>query len=276
MSRGALELIGQSGLGYSFDPLIEGQEPHPYSVCAKELIPVTFTMTFPRIYMLPTLVNIGSARFRRFAVEILALFWGNARKLRDIIDVMHHTSVEIFEAKKCALKEEGHDQGYGKDIMNVVRPTTSHTTDTTSNGLSRILHLLALNPDAQTRLRDEISAARAKFGDDIPYDELVGLPFADAVCRETLRLYPPVGMVTRETRKDVVLPLSTPITGLDGRSMHEITVPSNTTVIVSIFGVNRDPALWGPDAGEWKPERWLNPLPRTLVEAHLPGIYSNS
>ena len=29
------------------------------------------------------------------------------------------------------------------------------------------------------------------------------------------------------------------------------------------------------DADEWKPERWVKPLPRTVEEANVPGIYAN-
>lgn len=60
--------------------------------------------------------------------------------------------------------------------------------DTTSNVLSQILHLLAQQPDVQTRLRKEILGATAG-GKELSYDELSTLPFLDAICRETLRLY---------------------------------------------------------------------------------------
>ena len=76
------------------------------------------------------------------------------------------------------------------------------------------------------------------------------------------------------TQQDTVLPLSTPITGIDGREMREIIVPKNTNVTVSILNCNRDPALWGPDSYEWKPERWLSPVPDTLARAPIPGVYS--
>jgi len=58
---------------------------------------------------------------------------------------------------------------------------------TTSSAMSRILHLLSTNPDVQTRLRDEIQEAQ-KDG-QLTYDQLVSLPYLDAVCRETLRLW---------------------------------------------------------------------------------------
>lgn len=59
-------------------------------------------------------------------------------------------------------------------------------TDTTSSIMARILHLLAQHPDVQEKLRQELLHAR-KEG-DLGYDELVQLPYLDAVCRETLRV----------------------------------------------------------------------------------------
>jgi cytochrome P450 len=62
--------------------------------------------------------------------------------------------------------------------------------DTTSNALSRTLSILAADHEVQDRLRQEIlSALEKNNGQDLSYDELVSLPFLDAVCRETLRLW---------------------------------------------------------------------------------------
>lgn len=41
MTRTALELVGRSGLGYSFDPLTENGKEHPYSVSVKNLVSVS-------------------------------------------------------------------------------------------------------------------------------------------------------------------------------------------------------------------------------------------
>ena len=92
--------------------------------------------------------------------------------------------------------------------------------DTTTSAVCRLLHLLALNQDVQTRLRNEVTEARAQAriraqvqGNEKPanatdgvlnglegeldYDTLMGLPYLDAVVRETLRVYPPVPTVVR-------------------------------------------------------------------------------
>jgi cytochrome P450 len=58
--------------------------------------------------------------------------------------------------------------------------------ETTSHALARIFHLLALNPEAQIRLRQEVTEARGE--DDLTYNELLALPYLDAVVRECMRL----------------------------------------------------------------------------------------
>ncbi|GLB42388.1 putative cytochrome P450 family protein [Lyophyllum shimeji] len=300
MSRAALEMIGQSGLGYSFDSLVEGAEPHPYSKAAKELVPVSSAMAFEMHFLLPLVYKIGSPRFRRFLVDLIPS--ENVRRLRDIVNTMDQTTIQIFNEKKKALAEGDEallkQVGQAKDIMSILMKAnmeadeadrlpddqvlgqmsslTFAATDTTSNALSRILYLLSIHPEAQDRLRAEVTACLKTHGsENIPYDELVALPFMDAICRETLRLYPPVPTVVRTARQDAVVPLLEPIRGRDGREIHSVLVPKDTSVFISILNANRDPTLWGADALEWKPERWLSPLPQALQDAHVPGIYSH-
>ena len=59
--------------------------------------------------------------------------------------------------------------------------------DTTSNALARIIHLLSTHQDVQSKLRQEIVDARSRHG-NLEYDQLITLPYLDAVCRETLRM----------------------------------------------------------------------------------------
>ena len=68
--------------------------------------------------------------------------------------------------------------------------------DTTTSSLSRILYILSMRQDIQTKVREEVTAARREYG-DLDYDTLMNLPLLDAVCRETLRLFPPGSQVMR-------------------------------------------------------------------------------
>ena len=83
-------------------------------------------------------------------------------------------------------------------------------------------------------------------------------------------------LVVGSTRRDVVLPLSAPIQGVDGRKVHEIFVPKNTNVYGHIHNLDRDTSIWGSDADGWKPERWLAPLPQSVADASIQGVYANT
>ena len=72
-----------------------------------------------------------------------------------------------------------------------------------------------------------------------------------------------------------MLPVSRPIQGLDGTQINEIIVPNNTTIVVNARQCNTDKELWGEDAREWKPERWLSTLPSSVTEPRVPGVFSN-
>ena len=60
-----------------------------------------------------------------------------------------------------------------------------------------------------------------------------------------------------------------------GKVMTEIPIPKGTFFFLNLRACNTNKALWGEDALEWKPERWLNPLPRAVEEARIPGSYAN-
>lgn len=77
------------------------------------------------------------------------------------------------------------------------------------------------------------------------------------------------------SQKDIVLPLSESITGIDGTLIKEIPVPAGTTFVAGIQAINCSKEIWGEDALEFKPERWLSPLPSSVNDAHIPGVYSN-
>ena len=80
----------------------------------------------------------------------------------------------------------------GENLTRPCRTFILAGMDTTSNALSRILHQLSMYPDAQTKLRAELVEATNGGTIDLDYDTLMKLPYLDAVCRETLRLFAPV------------------------------------------------------------------------------------
>ncbi|OBZ67742.1 hypothetical protein A0H81_12348 [Grifola frondosa] len=290
MSRAALELIGQSGLGYSFDPLVEDR-PDAYGDALKTLIPTLSELGLIRRLnqYIPSWVPLS---LRRKIFNMIP--HKGFQKLQAVADTLHSRSIEIFLEKKAAV-ETGDEVGEAKDIMSVLLKANMQASvedrlpedeviaqmstitfaamDTTSSALSRILHLLAQYPIIQEKLREEI--LKASEDRDLSYDDLVDLPYLDAVCRETLRLHAPVPFLMRECCGDTVLQLSEPVLRADGSTTKKLAIPKGTKVLISMAASNCSKALWGEDADEWKPERWLSPLPTTIMEAPVPGVYSH-
>ena len=165
--------------------------------------------------------------------------------------------------------------------------------------MCRILDQLAKNIDVQMKLRDEIIRARNnQDGSDFDYDALMALPYLDAVVRETLRLYPPISILARtyafsyslvhsliltdlsflqcRTQEDTVLPIEFPVLAADGKTrLKEIPVEKGQRILTSLFAANRNKEVWGEDAEEWKPDRWLHSDHPSKSEARLPGVYAS-
>ncbi|TBU38509.1 cytochrome P450 [Dichomitus squalens] len=290
MGRAALEIIGKAGMGHSFDPLTSDGSSDPYTKAAKT--PLSFTPAMVAMRQAsPILTSMGPARLRRWIVDLLPI--PQVQQLKDVVDVLHDTSLRIIDEKKAALQRG--DTAQGKDIIGILLKANMAAaaeerlpdeqiigqmsillfaaTDTTSHLMAQVLQLLAEHPDVQQKVRTEIFVSGD--GQDVAYDQLQALPYLDAVCKETLRLYPPTPIVLREACQDSTLTLSEPMRGADGSTIENVFVPKGSNVLIGVRACNRNKALWGDDAEEWKPERWLKPLPKAVEAASIPGVYSH-
>lgn len=79
-------------------------------------------MRYATGFLLPRLPDIGPKSFKRWIVDTLP--WKTLHDVRDIVDLLDNTSIEIYESKKAALEkgdkalEEQISQG--KDIMSIL------------------------------------------------------------------------------------------------------------------------------------------------------------
>ncbi|KAH9941102.1 cytochrome P450 [Epithele typhae] len=174
MGRTTLEMLGQAGLGYSFDDFT-GDKTDTYGESLKLFFPALSRTRFYNLvagrlsWVLPDSAIRSMARLAP---------WQRVRRVVNIADTIALRSREIVAEKKAALARGDaalkHEVGEGKDIMsiclraNMAAADSEKMTDeeliaqmstfilagmdTTSNALSRILWLLAMNPDVQEKL----------------------------------------------------------------------------------------------------------------------------
>ncbi|CAA7059554.1 unnamed protein product [Microthlaspi erraticum] len=112
--------------------------------------------------------------------------------------------------------------------------------ETTALALTWTFMLLAIHPEWQDTIRDEI---RQVIGDsEIEYSKLAGLKKMSWVMNEVLRLYPPAPNAQRQARKDIEV---------NGR-----VIPNGTNIWIDVVAMHHDVELWGDDVNEFKPERF--------------------
>ena len=136
-------------------------------------------------------------------------------------------------------------------------------SDTTATAIrATILHIIT-NPRVNERLLEEIRDASITT-DVISDAEARTMPYLQAVIKEGLRIWPPVaGLQSKEAPPQ-------------GDTWKGVFIPGGTRIGYCAWGIYRDEELWGKDAGEFRPERWLNADEAKLkeMESTLDLIFS--
>jgi len=129
-----------------------------------------------------------------------------------------------------------------EEIMQEVLTMGGAGHETTGNTVSWALYLVAKNPDAQAKLREELDAHSA--GSMPTFDEARNsLPYTLSTIYETLRIYPTVPLFPRQCTKAGVK--------IDG-----VDIPKGAMVIVVTNAIHRD-ARYFPEPLLFKPERFV-------------------
>lgn len=116
---------------------------------------------------------------------------------------------------------------------------------------------LSKNQSVQTKLREELTCQYRNSGDPT-YDQLTNdLPYLDAVAHEVLRMHSPVWETIRVATEDDLIPLSVPLQTAHDETVDHISVTAGQQILIPVRSVNRSTNLWGTDAKEFRPQRWL-------------------
>lgn len=115
---------------------------------------------------------------------------------------------------------------------------------TTSSLVAFTLYMLALNPEVQEKLREEVDLCIEKHGESPAMEVVAKLEYLHGVISEILRMFPPASRLERETTRDYVL-------GDTG-----IKIPKGCVVAVPLYAMHHDPEYF-PDPYAFRPERFM-------------------
>lgn len=115
--------------------------------------------------------------------------------------------------------------------------------ETSSTTICHALYEMAMNPQMQDKLREEIKEYSGKNDGNFKYDDVKEMKYLDKVFRETLRKYP-VGLVLRRvSNRDYTF------------NGTKVTVPKGTAVVIPVYAIQHDPSIY-PDPEVFDPERF--------------------
>ncbi|KAI9871006.1 MAG: hypothetical protein M1830_003538 [Pleopsidium flavum] len=126
--------------------------------------------------------------------------------------------------------------------------------DTTASLLGWLVYLLVRHPVIFDSLRSTIIDDFGTYNSSQPitFQKLKSSRYLQHCLNETLRLYPVVPVNSRRATKDTTLPRGG---GPDGNS--PIFVRKDQQIDYSVHAMHHRKDLWGQDAEEFKPERWV-------------------
>lgn len=244
-SRATLDIIGLAGMGQDFDAIADP---------TNEL-----NVTYRTIFKPSTaakVMQVASMFLPDWIIRALPV--KRNEEFKEAIRTIKRVSADLIRSKRAKL-EKG--ERTDVDILSVAIESGGFTDDdlvnqlmtflaagheTTATSLTWAVYLLCKHPAEQNRLREELQAHLPAISDasaKISSTDIDHLPYLNAVLNETSRVFPPVALTLRETEHD---------TTIQGHF-----IPAGTTIIISPWAINTSNALWGADAKEFKPDRWM-------------------
>ncbi|KAK8346345.1 hypothetical protein V6Z11_A07G209500 [Gossypium hirsutum] len=196
-------------------------------------------------------LSTGVPRMRYLPIKSNREAWELEKEVRDLI-------LHVVKERKGAAT-------YEKDFLQMVSRSHRFVVDnckniylagyeTTAVSATWCLMLLTANQEWQDNVRTEVvEICRARTPDA---GMLRKMKLLTKVIQESLRLYLPVAVVSREALEDI--------------KFGEIFVPKGVNIWMMVLALHTDPEIWGEDAYRFNPDRFSNGIKGACK---LPQVY---
>lgn len=164
-----------------------------------------------------------------------------------------HEGTMVAELIKANKSEDGLDVMTRKQIRNEIIVLFMAGHETTANVLAWTWYLISQAPDVEKKLHEELDSV---LGNRVPeYADVENLKYTRAILDETMRLYPPVPILSRQALKD---------DEIRGRK-----VPAGSLMLVVPWLIQRHKKFWeNPD--HFIPERFMPGSKKPQKFSYLP------
>ncbi|XP_061962280.1 cytochrome P450 704C1-like [Populus nigra] len=250
--KSTLDSIFKVGFGVELDSMCgSNEEGVKFTSAFDDASALTLWRYVDVFWKIKRFLNIGSEAALKKNVKVVNDFV--YKLINKKIELMRN-SKEVSSLKKDDilsrfLQVTENDPTYLRDIiLNFVIAGK----DTTATALSWFIYMLCKHPAVQNKIAQEVREATkvkentdfAEFAASINEEALEKMNYLHAAISETLRLYPSVPVDGKICFSDDTLP--------DG-----FNVSKGDMVAYQPYAMGRMKFIWGDDAEEYKPERWL-------------------
>ncbi|KIY62356.1 cytochrome P450 [Cylindrobasidium torrendii FP15055 ss-10] len=266
----ALDVVGLAAFRHDFGVIFQKKVPmiealvHAFATASTEMTFVDFLVAmiairFPR--MINTLITV-STPFLRAARKFKNVSQSTAASIlhTPLVDPSERTGKDVAGLLAASYHSTDPDQKLSLDeILAQMSTFVFAGQETTSGTIGFLLYELATHPADQERARAEVQELYGRKG-NTPLDakDFESLPFVTAVIKETLRMHPSGHTLPRYAAAADVIPLAFPVTLKDGTVTKSVPIKKGERVLCSLISYNYLPSVWGADADEWNPERFLD------------------
>jgi len=243
--RFTLDTLGEIGLAQDIGSLENPDSPFMVALDRIQDMCITRCVNYPSWKMLQWLGMADSMKADceiRLLLECLQTYTQKAiDNLSERVNTGNDNSFLGFLFKGKELKECD-SEGQTQFLNDIILRFIVAGQDTTALGISWTIFELIQHPRVLDKARAEVD--RVCEQGPLKLTQLDQLPYIHATLNEGLRLHPSLPLDSRFCVQDDILP--------DGTN-----VPAGCIVHCSIYSEGRNTCLWGDDAAEFRPERWL-------------------
>ncbi|KAI3332199.1 cytochrome P450 [Xylariaceae sp. AK1471] len=243
-SRVTLDIIGLAGLGHDFGAIVDQNSE----------LNETYRSLFTPNRQAQILGLLGQFVPDWFLAQLPVKRNGDVKAASQYIRSVCRGLIQEKKQKLAHKEAAGHDilsvalesGGFSdEELVDQLMTFLAAGHETTASSMTWAIYMLARFPKIQERLRQEVREKLPSVDSDtdITSLDIDHMPYLNAVSNEVLRYYAPVPVTIRETAQE------TDIIG------HRI--PKGVRVVLAPWATNFDKTLWGPDAHEFNPDRWL-------------------
>ncbi|KAJ5787144.1 Cytochrome P450 E-class CYP52 [Penicillium paradoxum] len=190
------------------------------------------------------------------------------KQVQAYVDKVVSNALAASQNEKTASSDEKSNYVFLQALLEVTRDPVELRSqllnillagrDTTASLLSWTFLMLARHPAVFAKLRESIISSFGTYSNpkNISFANLKSCQYLQYVMNEALRLYPVVPFNRRTAVQNTTIPRGG---GPDGQD--PVYVRKGQSVTYSTHVMHRRKDLWGPDADDFKPDRWTNRKP---------------